>query len=288
MLDLNLLNIFFYVGKNESISLTAKELFVSQPAISQSIKQLEDQIGIKLIVRQSRGVKLTSDGKVLHQICEKITDNLLLFHHTIDNIKALDSGVLRIGASDTICKYYLIEKLKQFEEKYPNIRYRVTNCTTNDSIELLKTGKVDLAFLHTPIKNKELKLKDCMELNDCFICSKEFDASNIKELRDLINYRILLLEKDSYSRLLLDQCLLKYNVILKPKFELASLDLLIEFAKNNMGIICVAEEYVKKELESGELKKINILESLDKRYISLATIEEKYLSTAAHRFIEII
>lgn len=288
MIDLNLISVFYHVGKLESISNAAKELYISQPAVSQNIKQLEEQVGLKLIVRQSKGIKLTSDGRILHSICENIHADIDVLNNTITDLKNLDNGVLRIGASDTICKYYLIEKLKQFEVKFPNIRYRVTNCTTNESIKLLKDSKVDIAFIHAPIKNTDLLLTNCMELNDCFICSKDFDDSKITSIYDLPNYRILLLEKDSYSRLLLDQCLKKYNVFLKPKFELASLDLLIEFAKNNMGIICVAEEYVKKELSTGELKKINISEPLDKRNIALVTNDKNYLSSAAKRFIDIL
>ena len=124
-------------------------------------------------------------------------------------------------------------------------------------------------------------------MEDFFVCSYDFDCSKIQTLENLTKYRTLLLEKSSYSRKVLDANLLKYNIELHPKFELASLDLLIEFAKKNMGIICVSKQYIKKELENKELKIINLKEKLDLRAISLAYDKEN-ISNAAKRFVEFI
>lgn len=284
MIDLNLLYIFYKVGKCGSVSKASKELYISQPAVSQNIKTLEERINIVLFKRESKGVKLTNEAMEIYEQCKKIFNEVDLLEKKIDGIKNLDTGTLRIGASDTICKYFLIDKLRSYEKAHPNIRYRVTNCTTKKSLELLNNNDVDIAFIHTSITNNPIYHK-CLELEDVFVCSYDFDDSKIKNLNDLMNYRILLLEEESYSRKMLDKNLIKYGITLKPKFELASLDLLIEFCKNNMGIICVAKEYIKKELENKELKIININEKLDKRYISLVA-NNKYISNAANSFIE--
>ena len=154
----------------------------------------------------------------------------------------------------------------------------------------LKNGEVDLAFVHSPVPPSKISpaptLTDVMDLHDYFVCSTQFDDSKIKHFSDLINYRTLLLENQSHSRRVLDSNLMRYGVQLKPKFEIASLDLLIEFAKKNMGIICVAKEYIREELDKGELKIIDIEETLDTRHISLVVQEENYLSNAAKRFID--
>ena len=267
-------------------SRASEKLFVSQPAVSQTIKQLENQVGFALFVRKSKGIHLTPEGDEVFAYCKDIFRQVELLSQNLKDLSTLDTGVLTIGASDTICKYYLIDKLKAFENLYPKVRYRVTNCTTNESIELLKKGSVDIAFVHTPFLDTTLSFRNCLTLHDCFVCSSQFDDSAISSLSDLKNYRILLLEGMSHSRRLLDANLLHYGVTVKPKFELASLDLLIEFCKNNMGIICVAKEYIKKELENGELKIINIKEPLPDRYISLITYRENYISNAAKRFVE--
>ena len=285
--DLNLLRVFYHVAKTEQISKAAEILNVSQPAISQQIKSLEDQIGFKLFSRSKKGVKLTQEAEEIFTYCKNIFAQVESINHTLQNISSLDTGTLRIGASDTICKYYLIDKLKTFEELYPKIRYRVTNCTTNESLTLLKNNDVDIAFVHTPVTNQNFTFRPCLTLEDYFVCSKDFDCSQIKELSDLTKYRTLLLEKSSHSRKSLDSNLLRYNVELRPKFELASLDLLIEFAKKNMGIICVSKQYIKTELESQELKIIPLKEKLDLRSISLA-FDNNTISHAAKRFMEIL
>ena len=285
--DLNLLRVFYHVAKTEQISKAAEILNVSQPAISQQIKSLEDQIGFKLFSRSKKGVKLTQEAEEIFVHCKNIFAQVESINHTLQNISSLDTGTLRIGASDTICKYYLIDKLKTFEELYPKIRYRVTNCTTTESLTLLKNNDVDIAFVHTPVTNQNFTFRPCLTLEDYFVCSKDFDCSQIKELSDLTKYRTLLLEKSSHSRKSLDSNLLRYNVELRPKFELASLDLLIEFAKKNMGIICVSKQYIKTELESQELKIIPLKEKLDLRSISLA-FDNNTISHAAKRFMEIL
>ena len=285
--DLNLLYIFYTVGLENSVSKASLKLHISQPAVSQNIKALEEQIGTQLFYRTNKGVKLTNEGIEVFNYCQNIFKQVDMLNQTIQDLSTLEAGILNIGASDTICKYYLIDILKKFEENYPKIRYRVTNCTTSDSLNLLKQHSVDIAFIHAPIINDDFSYQNCLRLDDVFVCAYDFDDSNIKHLSDLTKYRTLLLEDSSHSRKVLDSNLLRYNVKLKPKFELASLDLLIEFCKKNMGIICVSKQYIEKELKNKELKIINIEEKLDPRYISLA-FNEEYLTNPAKRFIEYI
>lgn len=285
--DLNLLKIFYTVALEESVSKAAIKLHISQPAVSQNIKLLEQEIGFSLFTRTNKGVKMTNEATEIFNYCKTIFKQLDLLNQTLQDLSTLEAGILNIGASDTICKYYLIDILKKFEDEYPKIRYRVTNCTTNESLKLLKQHDVDIALVHTPIPNDNLTYHNCLELNDVFVCSYDFDDSNIKKLSDLTKYRTLLLEDSSHSRRVLDNNLLKYNIKLKPKFELASLDLLIEFCKKNMGIICVAKQYIQKELINKELKIINIKEKLDPRYISLA-YDKEYISNPAKKLIKYI
>lgn len=285
--DLNLLNIFYTVAQEESVSKASIRLHISQPAVSQNIKTLEQEIGFSLFIRTNKGVKLTNEAKEIFAYCKTIFRQLDHLNQTLQELSTLEAGILNIGASDTICKYYLIDILKQFEKQYPKIRYRVTNCTTNESLQLLKQHEVDIALIHTPIYNDNLMYFNCLTLNDVFVCSYNFDDSKIKTLEDLTNYRTLLLEDSSHSRKVLDNNLLKYGIKLKPKFELASLDLLIEFCKKNMGIICVSKEYIKKELDNKELKIINLKEKLEPRNIALV-YDEEYTSNAARKLIEYI
>ena len=285
--DLNLLKIFYTVAKEESVSKASSKLHISQPAVCQNIKVLENEIGFALFFRTNKGVKLTNEASEMFSYCKNIFRQVDLLNQTLQDLSTLEAGILNIGASDTVCKYYLIDILKKFESNYPKIRYRVTNCTTNESLILLKQHSVDVAFIHSPIHKESFTYHNCLTLEDVFVCAYDFDDSKIKHLSDLMNYRILLLEESSHSRKVLDNNLLKYNIKLKPKFELASLDLLIEFCKKNMGIICVSKQYIEKELANKELKIINIEEKLDERYITLA-YDNDYLSNAAKKLINYI
>ena len=281
------MNIFYIVALENSVSKAADNLHISQPAVSQNIKVLEEQVGLPLFYRTNKGVKLTNEGNEIFNYCKTIFRQVDLLNQRLQDLSTLDAGILNIGASDTICKYYLIDILKSFEEKYPKIRYRVTNCTTSESLTLLKQHSVDIAFVHGPITNNDYSCNHCLRLDDVFVCSYDFDDSNIKHFSDLTRYRILLLEESSHSRKVLDSNLLRYNVKLKPKFELASLDLLIEFCKKNMGIICVSKQYIQKELENKELKIIDIKEKLEPRYISLV-YDEEYLTNPAKRLMDYV
>lgn len=286
--DLNDLKVFYEVAKAGTVSRAAESLHVSQPAVSQTIRNLEADTGFPLFIRTSKGVRLTDEAADIFNYCKTIFRQVDELNRSIDDHTTLDSGILTIGASDTICKYYLIDKLKSFEKLYPAIRYRVTNCTTSESLQLLKQGDVDLSFVHAPIpasKMEGFSFHNCLDLEDYFVCSKDFDCSDIHSLRDLTRYRTLLLESTSSSRRVLDENLARYGVKLKPKFELASLDLLIEFCKKNMGIICVSKEYIQDELRRNELKLIPLSEHLDVRHIALAA-GNGYISNAARRFME--
>ena len=172
--DLNLLRVFFYVAKTEKISKAAEVLNVSQPAISQHIKTLEEQAGFKLFTRSKKGVKLTNEAQEIFSYCKSIFAQVESINHTLQNITSLDTGTLRIGASDTICKYYLIDKLKGFEQLYPNIRYRVTNCTTKESLSLLKNNDVDIAFVHSPVTDNSFTFQHCLTLEDFLVCNTDF------------------------------------------------------------------------------------------------------------------
>ena len=285
--DLNLLKIFYTIANEGNLSKASAKLNISQPAVSQNLKLLEQEIGFSLFHRTNKGVVLTNEGQEIYSYCIPIFKQVDMLNQALQDLSTLEAGVLHIGASDTVCKYYLIDILKKFEAEYPKIRYRVTNCTTSESLDLLKQHQVDVAFIHNPIVNDNFSYYDCMQLDDVFVCAYDFDASKIKNLSDLKNYRILLLEESSHSRKLLDNNLLKYDIKLKPKFELASLDLLIEFCKKNMGIICVSKQYIKNELQNKELKIIDIKEKLDPRFISLA-YDKNYLSNTAKKIIDYI
>lgn len=288
-ISLDLYRIFLEVSRTSNITKAAEKLFVSQSAVSQSIKQLESLIGGKLFNRSVHGVTLTPEGEVLFShIDEAITliDNA---QNKFVEMKDLNTGTIRIGASDTICNLFLLPVLERFISRHPNIRVSVTNGTTDESIDLLKRASVDIAFINLPINsNAMLEEIPVKEIHECFVVGNKYMylAEKPMHLSELINYPLLTLERASNSRRQMDLFLEKHNVEITPAIELGSLALLSGFAKIGFGIAATIREDVIDMLKNHELYELKFYEELPRRYIGLIRAKNVNLSFAAKAFIE--
>ena len=288
-IDLELFRIFREVANIGNISKAAEKLFVSQSAVSQAIKQLENKIGGKLFDRSVRGVKLTVEGDVLFS---HIDEAILLIENAqkkFTEMIELNIGSIKIGASDTICSLFLLPILEKFNNKYPDVRISVTNRTTQESIELLKRAAVDIAFVNLPIESDDsLDVTPVKAIHDCFVVGGKFEflADEKMKLGDLKKYPILTLEKASNSRKQMDNFLIENGIEIQPAIELGSLALLSGFAKIGLGIAATIKEEAQDMLERLELRELTFYEELPKRYIGLAKMKNVNLSFAAKAFIE--
>lgn len=291
MLNLELYKVFYYAAKTGSISNAAKELFITQPAVSQSIKQLETELGGKVFFRTSRGIKLTSEGRVLYKYIEQAYGLIRTAENKFLEMQNLLSGEIKIGAGDTLSKYYLLPYLREFHEKYPQIKVQVTNRTTFETIELLKSGKVDFGIINLPIKNRErLVIHEVLTVEDCFVCGEKYKdlAQKPISVKDLSNYPLLLLEKGSNTRGFVDNFFLEHNVEVVPEIELGSVNLLIEFAKIGLGISYVVKDFIEDELRNGKVFKIDLLEKIPKRKIGVITLKDVPISSSAKEFLRML
>ena len=152
--DLQLYKVFYTVARKKSITGAAEELFISQPAVSQAIKQLESLAGSQLFIRSPRGVLLTDEGKLLFSYIEKAMELINVAEEKFEEIRDLEKGTLSIGASDTLCKHFLLPYLKEFHKLYPKINLQIANRTSKETLELLRYGKVDIGFVNLPVDIK--------------------------------------------------------------------------------------------------------------------------------------
>ena len=288
-IDLELYRIFCEVAKTGNITKAAHNLFVSQSAVSQSIKLLENRLKGKLFDRSVHGVTLTAEGKVLYS---HIRDSIRIIENAqvvVSDMIDLSSGSVRIGASDTICSLYLLPALKKFNQLYPDIQLSVTNRTTSESIKLLKNASVDIAFVNLPITDEDsfevIKVKT---IHDCFVVGeKYFHLAETKlNFNHLSNYPLLSLEQESNSRTQMDLFMQKHNYILNPSIELGSLSLLREFAKIGLGIALTVREDVTQMLKANELKELSFFHPLPTRHFGLLIPKNISLSFAAKAFIQ--
>lgn len=289
--DLDLYSIFCTVARCGSLSHAARELYVSQPAISQSMHRLEYMLGCTLFTRNSRGISLTSEGRMLYSYADKAVSLIAAAEDKLNRMRTLQSGGLMIGASDTLCQFFLLPYLEKFHLEFPDVQLQVTNRTTPDTVELLKVGKVDIALVNLPVDDSALTVREVLKVHDVFVASAaRFGHLKGKQLtmQELSHEPLVLLEQASNSRKYLDDFSSVCGVTLHPEIELGAHNLLVEFAKIGLGIACVTREFAAAALESGELFEVSLAMPMPSRSIGLISLEGVPLPAAAEKFIQVV
>lgn len=281
--------VFYYVAKYRSLTAAAGHLAISQPAVSQSVKQLENAIGAKLFIRTSKGVRLTAEGELLAGYVSKGYEQMELGEKKLAQMLNLELGELRIGASDMTLRFYLLPYLEQFHEKYPGIKVIVSNAPTPEILKFLQEGKIDFGVVSTPFdKIPGLKAVNVKEIEDIFIGGFKFFPYKNKtlDLQELEKLPIISLEKSTSTRRFMDDFLEENNVVLNPEFELATSDMIVQFAARNLGIGCVMRDFAEDKLRQGEVFRLCFQEEMPEREICIVTDTKNALSPAAKRLID--
>ncbi len=288
--DLELYRVFCTVARCGSLSHAARELYISQPAVSQAMRRLEDSLGCSLFTRTSRGITLTSEGRMLYGYADKAVNLVTAAEDKLNRMRTLQSGGLMIGASDTLCQFFLLPYLERFHAEYPEVQLQVTNRTTPETVELLKIGKVDIALVNLPVEDSALCVRECLDVHDVFVAAERFNhLKGEKVPMDVVAREpLVLLEQASNSRKYLDDFAAQSGVTLHPEIELGAHSLLVQFARIGLGIACVTVEFAKDALRSGELFEIELETPMPPRAIGLISLDGVPLSAAAQRFIEIV
>lgn len=281
--------IFYAVAKAGNISKAAKELFISQPAISKAISKLEESLEISLFTRNSRGVQLTDEGKVLFSHVSSAFDMLDRGENELKRIKEFNIGQIKIGVSNTLCKYILLPCLKGFVEQYPHVKVTIDSQDTARTISMLEQQQLDIGLIAEPKSKKNLAFLPVMHISDVFVCTKAY-LDNLKFLEgtdvDLFSSgTIMLLDRNNMTRIHIDSYFSEQNIEPKQILEATTMDLLIEFAKTGLGIGCVIREFVKEELEKGSLIEIPLSIPIRKRTVGFA-YHPSYATKTMQHFIE--
>jgi DNA-binding transcriptional LysR family regulator len=292
-MDINfeLYKLFYHAARLGNFSTAAGHLFITQSAVSQAIKNLENQLGIRLFFRQTRRLRLTSEGKLLFSHIEQAYNLIKTAEQKITELQNLDSGEIRIGASDTVCKYYLLPYIEQFTRQFPRIKLQLVNRTSARLVEALKQGLIDFAIVTLPLNQSNLVTQVLAVAEDIWVAAPEqFGALKGKPLhwKELSQYPLLLLDQNSATRRNLDLFLQQRGIMVQPEVELESVDLLVEFARIGRGIASVLRESASPALAGGELFEVLTVEPLPKRQLGSATLKNVPLSQAAEKFIRIL
>lgn len=289
MVNLELYRVFYVVAKCGSLTKAAQELFISQPAVSQAIKQLEGQLGVSLFNRTHKGMELSAAGGKL--IFRQIEDALSLIDSAENSLKELNttaSGTIRIGATDSIFAHVLADKLALFNEKYPAVKLELISSTSPYTVSQLKDGKCDIAFVNLPLSDGEVRFYGTVKhLIDVFVVGKKFkelsgEAIPLSRLQEL---PLIMIEENTVFRSALAKYAYTLGVQLNPDIEVANWDLMIKLVIKGMGVGCLPREYCLDELASGELFELNVEPPLPSRGVGIALAKNVQPSFAVREFI---
>ena len=288
--NLSSYRIFYAVANTGNISKAAKELYISQPAISKSIQKLEENVGIKLFERSSRGVSLTPEGELLYTHVKSAFETLALGEDKLRRSISLGVGNLAIGVSSTLCKYILLPYLKEFIKKYPHISISIACHSTNQTLKLLEDGRLDIGLVGKPDFLKNIDFYPLREIEDIFVATRDYlhnlKLRGVERQYILQSSTLLLLDQENMTRQYIDGYFQGSHTVIQDIIEVSNMDLLIEMSKISLGIGCVIREFVQNELLAGTLVEIPLTLPIQKRFVGFAYKKDAKISESLRQFID--
>jgi DNA-binding transcriptional LysR family regulator len=287
-MDINfeLYKVFHTVAKTGSFSAAARKLYITQSAVSQSIRKLEESTGSELFVRGPRSAKLTAVGEMLYSHVDQAYSLFRAAEDKMREMQSLSLGEVKIGVGDTILRYLLIPLLQKFIEEYPNIKVKIINRTSPGIIESIRSGSADLGIVTMPVDDKDIETAAYRTVEDVFIASSRFGylKDRIITIEELSSLPLLLLQKGSTTRRNLDVYCSSRGCMIMPEIELESMDLLVELARIGLGVAHVLKESAAQFVSDNELFILRLEEPIPKRQLVIAVLKNVPLSPAAEVF----
>lgn len=289
--NLEYYKVFFHVANTSSLTQAAEILNISQPAVSQSVKQLETQLGVKLFKRAKHGVMLTKEGETLFSHVKEGYKSFESGERALKEMLDLEAGEIVIGASDMTLRFFLLPFLEKFHEAFPKITIRVTNAPTPETLRNLKSGAIDFGVISTPCDGDEnILITPVKEIGDTFVAGRKYIRykNRTLDLKVLEELPIISLEGETSSGKYMREFLETKGISLKSEFELATSDMIVEFALKNLGVGCVMREFASRALEEGKLFELRFSSVLPGRFIALAENGRSGISSAATKLLNMI
>ena len=286
--------VFYVVAKNKNISKAAKELYISQPAISKSIAKLEASLDTTLFYRTSKGVSLTYEGEILYEHISSAFESISLGEDTLREISDQNLGQIRIGVSTTLCKFILLPYLKTFIEAYPKVKLSIECQSTFQTLQLLEENKLDIGLVGKPSTHLD-SYYPLGEIEDIFVVSPSYlkhlaidSAPFSPTISMLSNANLMLLDEENISRVYIEEYFKSNDIKPNQILEVSTMDLLIEFAKIGLGVACVIKEFVSEPLETGELLALSLDVPIEKRSIGFVVSKRGTYSKAVQNFLSFV
>ena len=286
---LELYRVFKEVAETGNISLAAKNLYISQSAVSQSIKQLETALQARLFARSPRGVSLTWEGQMLYQYVRSALGLLATGEDKLSQAQQLLLGTLTIGASDTVTSFFLTPFLETFHRQHPGIRLKIVSGRSAKVLSMLRSGAVDIAFASSP-SDSSLTTWSCFATHSIFVAGGGYgcDFDHVYTRQEIADFPLILLERKASSRVFLEQYFLQSGITLTPEIELSSRSLLVSLAKIGLGVAGVTLEFVQDALLSGDIRLLKTDFTIPSRSVDMCTLQDVSPTAAAAAFMEMV
>jgi len=293
---------FVSVAKRDSISAAAKDLHITQAALSVDIQNLEYALGTALFFRHSKGVRLTGAGEVLYVYAKSALESLEAGENQLRDMIGLKRGLMRIGASDMTLRFYLLDYLQSFRNNFPDVKINVTNAPTPQTIAALKNGEIDFGVvtqdnlthgdknsLAHRDENADISFVPVREIADIFICTETHDIASRTNVTadELTDYPLIMLEEKITSTRQYVQSFFEKNEFCAD-IELATSDLLLEFAIRGLGISSIVEDFARDAIEAGKVKKIDFQPPIPPRHMCVAYLKNRPLSATAKEMFRLM
>lgn len=281
--------IFYYVAKYENLTKAATALKTSQPAVTRTIHKLEGELGCRLFTRSKTGMKLTPEGRTFYGYVAAGCAKFFKGENDLSNLISLENGTIYISATETALHCYLFQAMEEFNSLYPNVRFKILNNSTTESVNAVKEGKVDLAFVSANLQvAKPLRMKILRKYRDILIAGMRFEELKAgKEelsLKELVSYPWISLTAETITRRFLNEYFEKNGLTFAPDMELATTDMILPAVRHNLGLGFIPAEFADAELKSGQVFEIKVKEKLPERNIILIYDMEYPQSIAAKEF----
>lgn len=282
--NLNLYYIFYITAKYKNISAASKALYISQPAVSKSISRLEKNLEAPLFTRSSKGVALTPEGSLLFERLDDAFSAISDGEELIRQRNELGIGQISIGVSTTLCKYILLPYLNRFIQENPHVKLSIFCQSTYQTIEALQKGAIDIGLIGEPTAASRLAFRPVMEIEDIFVTTDSYlehlklraEGGRLSDrLEDMMDQgAFLMLDRENLTRQHIDRYLSDHGLLMKQVIEVTTMDLLVEFAKINLGIACVIKSFVAHELAEKTLKELPLATPIPPRTVGFACLRK--------------
>lgn len=272
-------------------SKAALKLFISQSAVSQSIGQLEENIGARLFIRLARGIRLTKEGEMLLEHVAPAIERIKAAEKRIADMASLESGKLTVSASDTFCMYLFSGLLERYIKSHPGVLMNIANKTSSETRALLESGEADIGIINLYGKKYDnLKIWKEYTIHDCFIIKKgTLKKNNFKyTISEISNFKHIMLEKGTSTRAHIDKYFSDAGIEIEPAVELGSVELLLKFTAMGMGVCCIASEFLEKSPYKDMVEIIPAQSHVKKRSIGVVTLKGIPVSKATEALLGII